>query len=314
MGGPLVSVVVPSYNAAAHLPEVLDSILAQTYEPFEIILVDDGSTDGTAAVLTPYLDRIVYIAQENSGSPSRPRNVGLRAARGELIVFCDADDPLRPDRLAEAVAVLERHPEVDLVVSDFACATADGRLLRSSWLGGYREFRRDLVATDDPDVGLAAGPDLYPHLLRHNFIGTPGVLLRRRALDRAGEFDESLPNAEDRDLWLRLARSGCVFAILDRVHFTYRKHNGGVTARGWQLAAGLIRVLEKQRPHLQTPSDRRYVARRLQALRLGYAWRLRKCGDYDAAIASIRLALADRRSLCGLRALWQTLLLKKLAR
>jgi glycosyltransferase involved in cell wall biosynthesis len=313
MREPLVSIIIPSYNAAAFLPEVLDSVFAQTYRHFEVIFVDDGSTDATPEILAPYRDRLLYIVQGNSGGPSRPRNVGLREAQGSLIAFCDADDPLKPRHLEEAVAVFRRHPEVDVVVSDFACVDEQGRLLKGSWLSTYQDFRGSLVTTDDPESHLVAGPDLYPHLLRHNFIGTPGVVLRSRALDRVGEFDESLPNAEDRDMWLRLARSGCVFAVLDRVHFVYRRHARGITARGWRLTQGLIRVLEKQQPHLRAVSDRKFVADQLHALRLGYAWRLRKNGEYDRALAIIQEALAEHRTLGSLRALLLTRLLKRLA-
>lgn len=313
MKQPLVSIIIPSYNSAAYLPAVLDAVFAQTYSHFEVILVDDGSTDETAAVVYPYSDRLIYHRIENSGSPTRPRNVGIARARGELIAFCDSDDLFLPDKLADAVAIFEGHPQVGVVVSDFRCLNAQGKVIRESWLAPYQEFRHDLVPTADPRVFLVSGPDIYRHLLRHNFIGTPGVVARRSAITGVGSFDESLANAEDRDLWLRLARAGHGFAVHLKVQFVYCKHTGGITSRGWRLVPALITVLEKQRPFLLSPSDRRWVIDRLRGLRLGYAWRLRQDGDYDAALDYIQQALEEGWSWSAIRAMLLTRLQKLLA-
>src|SRR5215831_9468158 len=113
---PIVSVVIPTYNNARFLPEALDSLLGQTYRDFELIVVDDGSTDDTLEVLKPYRHLIRYVRKENGG-PASARNLGIRHASGELIAFQDADDIWLPDKLQLQVDYLREHPEVGLVFS-----------------------------------------------------------------------------------------------------------------------------------------------------------------------------------------------------
>ncbi|MFH1843444.1 MAG: glycosyltransferase [bacterium] len=313
MAKPTVSVIIPSYNAAAYLPDMLESVFSQTYQDFEVILVDDGSSDNTREVIAPYRERIQYIYQENSGGPTNPRNVGLRRARGRLVTFCDADDILKPSKLADALNIFDSFRRVDVVISDCQCVGPDGEMIRESWLGTYQKYRRDLAPSADPQLNFIAGPDIYRHLLRHNFIGVPGVMVKKSAMLAVGGFDESLPNAEDRDLWLRLGRAGFGFAIHEKIQFIYYKRSSGVTAGGWRLWPALIRVLEKQRPFLRYPADEQFLAHRLRALRLGYAYRLRQNGDYDTALTYIREALAERWSWMGVKAMLLTRLQKVFA-
>src|SRR5690349_5838732 len=105
IGNELISVVIPSYNAAAFVADGVESVFAQSYAPIEVIVVDDGSTDETAAALAPYLDRIRYVRQDNAG-PARARNRGLQEARGQWIAFLDADDRWQPEKLARSCAVI----------------------------------------------------------------------------------------------------------------------------------------------------------------------------------------------------------------
>jgi glycosyltransferase involved in cell wall biosynthesis len=120
IAGPLVSVVIPAFNAAKYIRETLDSVLAQTYRPIEIVVVDDGSTDGTREQILAYGDRVRYVWQPNSGGCSSPRNYGVRMASGEFIAFLDADDLIAPERIAAAVAVMKRRPDVGLAFTNFA--------------------------------------------------------------------------------------------------------------------------------------------------------------------------------------------------
>lgn len=111
---PTVSVIIPSYNSAFYLLETLDSVLLQSYQDFEIILVDDGSTDNTKEVIQPYLKYINYVYQENKG-PAPARNTGIRGARGKYIAFNDSDDSWLPQKLAIQIDYFQNHPEIGLV-------------------------------------------------------------------------------------------------------------------------------------------------------------------------------------------------------
>jgi glycosyltransferase involved in cell wall biosynthesis len=300
MKHPLISVVIPTYNTATYLPEVLDSVFAQTYTRYEVILVDDGSTDETEEVVTPYLSRLLYIKQENSGGCSQPRNVGIGRAQGEYIAICDSDDVMMPTKLADAAEILGGISDVDLVFTNFAAIDEQSRTTNENYLASYRTFRSCLRPTSLPEVSLASGPALYSQLLHTQFIFPSGVVARRSIYLSAGGFDESLNSGEDRDMWLRLARAGHVFAYDNRVQFGYRQRSDSMSSDGWKRFPAKIKVQEKQLPHITLPADRRFVSRRINDLRLGYAWGLRRNGDHPAALRAYRVALAERWSWAGI--------------
>jgi len=195
---PLVSFIIPTHNYGRYVVEAVESALAQTYRSFEIIVVDDGSTDNTPELMAPLQDRVCYIRQEQRG-PSAARNAGIKVARGELVAFLDADDVWLPHKTATQVSYLVAHPEIGLVC---------GRTRRTGNQGedqpriGYRRRRalRKLIT-------LEAGAAFNDLFLRHrNYIATSTVMLRRQCLDLVGCFDESLSRVEDFNLWLRVAR------------------------------------------------------------------------------------------------------------
>ena len=208
----LVSVVIPTFNSADYLAQAIQSVLAQTYQDFEIIVVDDASTDHTEEVLRSYAKRICYVRQERGG-PSVARNRGILQARGEMIAFLDADDLWRPTKLARQVEYLDHHPEACLVYTDFT---------RGPQPGSNNESR--LQAFKPRDSAQA-----FHGLLEENFIATPTVMVRRSALARSGLFDPKLRGSEDLDLWLRLAGgpSGTSlrsFGFIDEVLVDVRQH------------------------------------------------------------------------------------------
>jgi glycosyltransferase involved in cell wall biosynthesis len=184
----LVSVIIPTFNNADYLVQAIESVLAQTYQNFEIIVVDDASTDNTEQVLQPYAERICYVRQDQCG-PSVARNRGILQAHGELIAFLDADDLWRPAKLARQVEYLDCHPEACLVYTDFT---------RGSQPGSNNESRLQVFKPRD-------SADAFHSLLEENFIATPTVMVRRSALGHSGLFDPTLRGSEDLDLWLRLA-------------------------------------------------------------------------------------------------------------
>jgi glycosyltransferase involved in cell wall biosynthesis len=168
---PLISVIIPTYQHAAVLPRCLDSVLAQTHQPVEIIVVDDGSTDNTQTVLEPYRTRVAVIQQTNQGA-NPARNAGLVAATGEYVIFCDADVTMATDMLAKLLAVLTAKPEVSYAYCGF-------------WFG-FKHFR-----------GVAFDAE---KLRRFNFIHTSSLVRRS---DFPG-FDNTIKRLQDWDVWLTM--------------------------------------------------------------------------------------------------------------
>lgn len=202
---PVVSVIIPTYNSAKHLSQALNSVWSQTYQDYEIIVVDDGSTDGTQDILSDYGDRIRCLFQPNAGS-SVARNAGAAVAAGRYIAFLDADDRLAPNKLALQVPVLESHADLALVASGLNLVDTEGLTLRTErpWLHLPRIDLERLTF-----VGL---------------VGVHGTLLRRSWFDRVGGFDARLRYCQDMDLWWRVFAAGGSMAWLTAVVGDYRIH------------------------------------------------------------------------------------------
>lgn len=235
---PLVSVMIPTHNRAGLVTRAIDSALAQSYAEVEVIVIDDGSTDTTRAVLAGYGDRIRVIAQSNSGLAGA-RNAGLRAARGELLNFLDDDDMLLPEKLARQVAYLAEHPEVDLVLCGWQDISAeDGHVLA--------EFRE--IAVDEMlKTNLLAGNEglLPAHV----------ALVRRRVVEQVGLFDQSLPMREGEDYWLRVALAGFRFAMLTDVLCLYESRETGMGKNWVKLERTMPMILQKVFSHPQLPAE-----------------------------------------------------------
>jgi hypothetical protein len=207
---PRVSVIIPTFNRASYLPEALQSLFGQTYTDYEVIVVDDGSTDDTADVLARYPDRITYIQTPHAGR-SAARNIGLDHACGEYVAFLDSDDTFLPAKLASQVAFMDAHPELDFVYADGFLLDDNGELTPLP-----PEFVRRL-----PEAPLQV---LLDQLLRGSFILSNTMLLRRRSFEGGLRFDTSLDVLEDWDLWLRMALRGARFAYFDAPVAVYRRH------------------------------------------------------------------------------------------
>jgi glycosyltransferase involved in cell wall biosynthesis len=201
MSTPLVSGVVPVFNGERYLAEALDSMLGQTYSPVEVIVADDGSTDGTRAVVEGYGGRVRYLHQPNQGHGAA-RNLGLVAAEGEFVAFLDADDLWHPEKLERQMVRFRARPELD------ACVTLV-RNFRSPELGGGEEI------DDGPVPGYRSG-----------------TLLARRALFEAvGHFDTALRFGNDTDWFLRVADHGAEVELLPEVLLHRRLHGANRSIR-----------------------------------------------------------------------------------
>jgi glycosyltransferase involved in cell wall biosynthesis len=271
---PRVSVIIPAYNAARFLPQAIDSVLAQTFGDVELLVVDDGSTDETPAVVARYDDpRVRYLRHaRNRGLPAA-RNTGIRHARGELIAFLDADDYWLPEKLAVQVEAL-RDPAVDV-----CCVAAFYRLPDGTVVVSRAE--------------QLTGDDLCRMLLFRAAVPGSGssVIARRRCFAEVGLFDETMVALEDRDMWLRLAmRYRFAFVDVPLVSID-RRRPGSMVRDGARMARGYAAFLRNRERDL--PPRLRYLLPRLRRflyLRIGschYA-----AGDRRAAVRAYLRALA----------------------
>jgi len=227
---PVVSVIIPAYNCARFLPESLESVLRQTFRDFEVIIVDDGSTDNTPAVLESYFkaypDLIRYIRKQNGG-PASARNAGIQEARGELIAFQDADDIWMPEKLEMQVAYLREHPEAGVVFTDYALLSGETVLMPS------------IQSRYEVPSGM-----IFEKLLTQHFIAMPSVMVRRACLDQVGVFDETLIGAEDYNFYLRLA-SRYPFGFVDKLLVKVRSHEDSLSENLEQMCRDEVANLEK---------------------------------------------------------------------
>jgi glycosyltransferase involved in cell wall biosynthesis len=215
MGKPLISCIVPVFNGERYLAETLDSISAQTYRPLEIIVVDDGSTDGTAAVAARYGDQIRYIRQDNAGAPGA-RNRGLSIAQGAFLAFLDSDDLWHPEKLTRQMKCFQDRPELDLCVTH----------IQNFWI---RELEEEAKRFQN-------------HRLRQTVPGyvTQTLLARRDLFDRIGAFDMRLQHGDAQDWFLRAAEKDTVIELLPDVLVYRRLHRSNYSR---QISAALYDYL-----------------------------------------------------------------------
>ncbi len=234
-----ISVVIPCFNNAEYLPAAVQSIADQSCPVHEIIVVDDGSTDNTAEVVSKLDTDIVYIEQQNAG-PSAARNTGIHKASGSWIAFLDADDQWTPDKTALQLGLVERYPELVLVAGDMAEIGPDDVVVTKSVLGkhGLKEMFTELQGRPIPDAVRA--------LLRKNFIPTGTVLAKRSVLLDSGCFNTKIRYGEDLELWLRIAMFYPI-ACLPDICMLRRRHAANVTRDTIPLYRDLVVVMEAVR-------------------------------------------------------------------
>jgi glycosyltransferase involved in cell wall biosynthesis len=284
VSAPLVSVVIPAYNAVSFLGATLDSVLTQSYPNLEIIVVDDGSTDATPHLLDSYGDRIRVLRQANAGQAAA-RNYGAREAHGELLAFLDSDDLWDPDKIARQVTLLARFPEALATYCDHRTIDAQGHPLASS------------AALAHP----RPSGDILRALLLGSCIITPGlVLLRRRAFDVTGGFDETalMRGHEDYALLLRLATQGSFIYSPDTL-VSYRRHNQQATRQkhyDMHMARAKLNGVIAIREVMRASEDKdlkHLFAWVLEETHVSAAWAARQYGDHAEArrIAATAVAL-----------------------
>ena len=245
-GEPLVSAVITTYNYARFLPDAIESVLGQTWRNLEIVVVDDGSTDDTAAVVARYANRDVRYVPRTHGGAGRARNAGLEVTSAPLVAFLDADDAWLPDRVAAGVAHLARHPELALAAAHaYACD-------------------EDLRPTAVVPAATVDTGDMLDELLVDNVVLNPSsVLVRLPALERAGGFSE-IAFGEDWDTWIEIAK---LFPIgfIDRPLALVRRHAGSITPTRGRVRIDVNRAIVERHLRGYRPAWKRPIIRRRAA-------------------------------------------------
>lgn len=283
---PFFSIVIPAYNAAHHIVDALTSVIDQTSNDYEIIVVNDGSPDTPQLEkeLEPYANDIIYITRENGG-PAAARNSGILAARGEYIAFLDSDDQWMPDHLAEMMRVLERDPTLDLVYGDTV---------------NFGDLAKEGATTmgANPSEGLATFESL---VLCKCTVVSSTVVARRQALIDAGLFDESFIQGEDFDLWARLAYRGGRIDYRKVIHARRRIHQSNLTGDTIGSFSGQVKALRKLMAELDLPEALKKEMQK-EVEKCDAAMALEKCKQdlvarrYDDAVAELRRANKSYRS------------------
>ncbi len=238
---PLVSVVLPTYNRAEYLERSIRSVLSQTYQNWELIISDDGSTDDTTRIVTSFNDpRIKYFNHSNHGV-AYTRNRAIEKSTGCYLAFIDSDDEWRKDKLGIQVGMMNDHPNIDLLFCDF---------LNIKGNRGSSAFEQNaaamnlLVEEKYSDTLYVIKSGLHEGLAKDNFIATDSVILRRGILDRFGLFNEELRVSEDFELWWRLGLENVCFAYIDQPLITRYKGEESLSGHNKVAYDNRIRALD----------------------------------------------------------------------
>ena len=265
---PTVSVVIPTYNRAHLVGRAIQSVLNQTYQDFELIIVDDASTDNTEEMVKSIDDeRLRYIRhEENSGTSVAPRNTGIKAARGEYIAFLDSDDEWLPQKLEKQIDKFNSvSSDVGLVCCGYACIN-----------GKTGETLREYMPTE--------GGDVFRLIVERNIPGSPTVLIRKECFKKAGLFDTEFLSLQDWDMWIRIAKY-YKFDFIPEVLAKYCVHDKRGSVNVGYKIQGLDRITHKYQNYL----SKTVISCRLKTLGILYCYQ----GDFKKASQYFREAISN---------------------
>ncbi|MBW4664429.1 MAG: glycosyltransferase [Chroococcus sp. CMT-3BRIN-NPC107] len=235
---PIISVVIPVYNGAKTIKETVESVLQQTYQNFEIIVINDGSQDETLAVINNIQNQKIKLFSYSNAGLSASRNRGFARACGEFITFLDADDLWTKDKLEAQLEALQQNPQAAVAYSWTDHIDEDGKFLR-------------------PASYTSCNGNVYERILVGNFLACgSNTLIRTQALKQVGGFDESLNSAEDWDMWLRLAPY-YEFVVVPRPQVLYRISPYSMSVNIFKMEAASLQVIE--RAYNQAPESLQYL-------------------------------------------------------
>jgi glycosyltransferase involved in cell wall biosynthesis len=243
---PSISIVIPTYNASKYITDTVNSILNQDFDDYEIIIVDDNSTDNTYEIIKNLSSAKIkyYRLDQNHGGPSLPRNIGIKKSRSKYIAFCDSDDLFAPDRLSSSVDFLNKHNEVGMVFMnetkfDDTTGTEIGDFLKE-----YDRFHNLPKTKADDNYYLIQSQDAFSCLLYENYIMPSGVTVPSVVFKDVGLFDEELKNGDDGDMWLRISKKYPI-GFINKIGFKYRIRANSISTRGPSLFENRIKVMNK---------------------------------------------------------------------
>jgi len=287
---------MPAYMTAHLIAGAVDSILNQTFQDFEIVVVNDGSPDTPEleSVLAPYQDQIVYIKQQNKRAAGA-RNTAIRSAKGEFLAFLDSDDSWLPDHLASQMKLFDEDPSLDLVYCDgLVIATGESKTFMDT-CPSRGEATFEALAVERCQIPIST------------------VVVRKRALEKAGLFDESLARCDDYDMWFRAAFWGAKIAYTDHVQVRFSGGRpGALSLSSLKMVEAYWKILEKAIQTLPLNDAQKTLVRdRADEIKALYLWEEGKAhlheGKVREAIESFSKANADRQTtklsllLLGLR-------------
>lgn len=230
---PRVSVVMPTFNCALYVGRAVDSVLNQTYRDYELVVVDDGSTDNTADIVARYEDKITYCYQNNSGV-SAARNRALKNSGGEFIAYLDADDLWYPQKLERQIEFLDGHKECGLLHSEVSVIDEQNEIVHARFNGETARAVPQGYCKDD--------------LLRRCHIQTPTVIERRKCIEKIGGFDERLPITQDYMHWIMIALDGWAFGYIDEPLAMYRWRAGSLMSSKRRVLEDHVRMFGRLLP------------------------------------------------------------------
>jgi glycosyltransferase involved in cell wall biosynthesis len=288
---PLVSVVVPTYNGLQYVHEAISSALAQDFTDHEVIVVDDGSTDGTAEVVERQFPGIRVLKQRNRGAAAA-RNAGVRLARGRYVAFLDDDDAWEPTKLSSQVSLFRSRPELAMVFTN------------------WRAIREDGVPVPLRDRGFLLKGDMVKNIFLYSGVATPTVMVKKEVLIHAGLFDEGLHIGEDDNMWMRIALDwpvGHVSDVLVRV----RVRSGSVSHDGATFFHGVqqhLEVMQRSYPRLWEHLGSKALRSKQCTIHRIAGYYYFERGDLRQARRHLRASLRNAPTMASLRLLAMALL------
>lgn len=286
---PKASIIIPAYNAENYIAATLDSIFSQSYSDFECIIVDDGSSDNTLAVVRNYKDaRVKVIAQTNSGGPAKPRNAGVASASGEYIFIFDSDDIMMSQKLKTYMDIFEKNSNVDVIFSDFQVIDEQGKVISESFLSEYQSFRR-ICEKESDNVFKLNMANFHEEIIKANFIGTSGVAFKASVATPV--FDERFVSGDDILAWALLAKTQSFYFVNTPLH-QYRKREGSISSKNIErLLTNKIKILTEIGTLCESPTASKAirVKKNEYFYSLGYLYRSQKSyADAMRAYKAIR--------------------------